>query len=370
MNSSVDIVQVKFGKRPVGKLALNKRHVALFEYDKQWLENGFSISPIYLPLESRTFVARSEPFDGLFGVFNDSLPDGWGRLLIDRYLRNKGKDPWSVSVLDRLSMVGKNGMGALSYFPENQPGKDRDNGDLDYFASEVSKILHSEKADDLEVLIAKNGSSAGVRPKVIIDYQDDAWLVKFPALHDPPEIGEIEYECSVMARQCGIETPDIRLFQGKYFGSKLFDRIEHERFHVHSVSGLLYADHRLPSLDYEDVLKLTHLITGDFQEVERMFNRMVFNLLIKNRDDHAKNFSFIYREGAWKLAPAYDLTPGYGFNGHHSTTVLGKGNPLMDDVILLAKKIGFREKTAREQIVRNQDLIQSNKRMKKILSDT
>jgi len=341
MVKSANLLKINFNDRSVGRMVLNRHNLAVFEYDKEWIESGFSISPFYLPLTTESFVAKQQPFEGLFGVFNDSLPDGWGRLLADRYLRKNGLDVRSLSVLDRLSLVGKSGMGALCYEPESEVKYKDEQHDLDFFAHEVEKVLSEQEVDDLELLIAKNGSSAGVRPKVIIRHENELWLVKFPAHYDDPKIGEIEYHCSQMAVKCGIEVPESKLFNGKYFGSKLFDRNQTNRVHVHSVSGLLYANHRLPSLDYEDLMKLTRALTNDFGEVERMFKLMVFNILVKNRDDHAKNVSFIYKDNKWTLSPAYDITPSYGFNGNHTTTVLGNGLPVDKDVLNLADRIGI-----------------------------
>lgn len=350
MVKSVNLLKITFNNRLVGRMVLNKHNLAVFEYDKEWIETGFSISPFYLPLTSESFVAKQQPFEGLFGVFNDSLPDGWGRLLIDRYLRKKGVDVRSLSVLDRLGLVGKSGMGALCYKPDYKIKYKDEPHDLDFFAHEVEKVLSEQDVDDLELLIAKNGSSAGVRPKVIIRHENELWLVKFPAQYDDPKIGEIEYQFSQMAAKCGIEVPESKLFNGKYFGSKLFDRNQANRVHVHSVSGLLYASHRLPSLDYEDLMKLARALTHDFGEVERMFKLMVFNILVKNRDDHAKNFSFIYKDNKWILSPAYDITPSYGFNGNHTTTVLGNGLPVEKDVLKLADRIGLSSGKAKGMI--------------------
>lgn len=357
MRQNIDLLTVSYQGKKVGRLALHTDNSALFEYHTDWLEHGFSISPIVLPLSSKTFKAKPEPFNGLFGVFNDSLPDGWGQLLIDRYMRQQGFDPHGLSVLERLSLVGKNGMGALSYYPSKAKSSDIKQYDLSFYASEVQAILHEKKSDNLELLIAKNGSSAGVRPKVIIRHNNEDWMVKFPAMHDSEEIGVIEYETSLRARECQIEMSETKLFQGKYFGTKLFDRDANQRYHVHTASGLLYASHRYPSLDYEDLLKLTQMLTKDMRELEKMFNLMVFNILIGNKDDHAKNFTFIYTENQWKLAPAYDLTPSSGFNGNHSTTILGKGNPDEKDILELAKKVGFPISKANHILERNKEII-------------
>lgn len=344
MIKTVEILKVKCNEINVGRLVLNRENIAVFEYDTDWLNSGFSISPIHLPLTSETFLAKRNPFNGLFGVFNDSLPDGWGNLLLDRLLKEKGINPLELSVLDRLSIVGKNGMGALHYEPESMNLNSSVDFDLDYFAEESFKILHAQNSVAIEQLYNNNGSSGGARPKVLIWYENEEWMIKFRSSFDPENIGEIEYNLSLMAKKCGIEMPETKLFNGKYFGVKLFDRIEANRLHVHSASGLLYADHRLPALDYDDLLKLTRYVTRDVSEVEKMFRLMIFNILIGNKDDHAKNFSFIYQNAGWKLSPAYDLTPNSGFNGNHSTTILGKGNPKVDDVLELGKRHGFDKK--------------------------
>ncbi len=341
MTKKTDLINVFLNDIFVGRLVLNKNNLAVFEYDKKWIEIGFSISPFYLPLRSGAFTAKANPFNGLFGVFNDSLPDGWGKLLIDRYLKECGINPNNLNVLDLLSIIGKNGMGALSYIPENEIIPNIFSNDIDFFATEINKVIKLDSHADLKQLIAKNGSSAGVRPKIIINYLDELWLVKFPALYDDDSIGKTEFSISQIAKKCGIETPETYLFKDKYFGSKLFDRKNNEKYHTHTVSGLLYADHRLPSLDYEDILKLTLALTKNNEEVEKAYKLMIFNILIENKDDHSKNFSFIYKNNKWQLSPAYDITKSTGFNGNHTTTILGKGNPNKNDIINLGIRIGL-----------------------------
>jgi serine/threonine-protein kinase HipA len=344
MIKTVDILKVKYNDIIVGRLVLNRENLAVFEYDNDWLNSGFSISPIHLPLIAESFIAKRNPFNGLFGVFNDSLPDGWGNLLLDRLLKEKGINPIELSVLDRLSIVGRNGMGALSYEPESMKLDSSVDFDLDFFAAETMKILQSQDSEAVETLYKDNGSSGGARPKVLIKHENEEWMVKFRSSFDPENIGEIEFNCSLAAKRAGIEMPETKLFEGKYFGVKLFDRNENNRIHVHTASGLLYADHRLPALDYDDLLKLTRYITRDLSEVEKMFRLMIFNIVIGNKDDHAKNFSFIFKDDKWKLSPAYDLTPNFGFDGNHSTTILGKGNPDDKDIVELGKRHGFDKK--------------------------
>ncbi len=341
MSKTGDVIYVKIGSSLVGRLALNSNNLAVFEYDSDWVKTGFSISPIYLPLKSEVFVAKKDPFNGLFGVFNDSLPDGWGNLLLDRLLMEKGVDYRKLTILDRLSIVGKNGLGALSYEPASLEYATSKDFDLDYFAEEAVKILNAQSTDALESMFNYNSSSVEARPKVIRNYEDCDWMVKFPSVYDSKNIGKIEYQCSLKAIKAGIKISETRLFEGKYFGVKLFDRDNTQRFHVHTASGLLYADHRLPALDYNDLMKLSFYLTQDVREVEKMFRLMIFNIAIGNKDDHAKNFSFIVKNKKWLLTPAYDITPNSGFNNNHSTTILGKGNPEKKNIVELGKRHGF-----------------------------
>ena len=120
---------------------------------------------------------------------------------------------------------------------------------------------------------------------------------------------------------------ETRLFNDRYFGVERFDRTPHGKIHTISAAGLLHANYRIPSLDYSILLKLTLNLTKDMEQVISMFRLMIFNILISNRDDHAKNFSFQWINGTWKLSPAYDLLPSSGFNGYHTTTINGKGEP-------------------------------------------
>lgn len=140
------------------------------------------------------------------------------------------------------------------------------------------------------------------------------------------------------------------LFDGRYFGVERFDRTIQGKIHTISAAGLLHANYRIPSLDYSLLLKLTLNLTKDMEQVAEMFRLMVFNILISNRDDHAKNFSFQWVDGAWKLSPAYDILPSSGFNGYHTTTINGKGEPKLSDTLVLATEIGLSKQSAIQTI--------------------
>lgn len=338
----------------VGTLAKTPERVVAFEYDLDWLNNGFSISPFSLPLIKKVFIPKYEPFDGLFGVFNDSLPDGWGRLLVDRlFLKNK-INPAEIDNLNRLAVVQKSGMGALTYKPEHKFEAINNVSDFDILAQECSKILESQNSDNLDELFCLGGSSGGARPKILTSINNGDWIIKFPSSIDPKNIGEKEYQYSLCAKDCGINMTETKLFPSEicsgYFGIKRFDRKDDKKVHMVSVSGLLETSHRLPNLDYNLLMKLTLELTRNYEDIEQLFRLMCFNVFAHNRDDHSKNFSYLYDDNKkeWHLSPAYDLTYSSSFNGEHATTINGEGkNPSLDDVLAVAKNIGLNEKSAK-----------------------
>lgn len=328
----VDQVRVSLHGCPVGRLMMSPQRTLAFSYDGSWLRDGFSISPLSLPLREGVFIAKRDPLDGMFGVFDDSMPDGWGRLLTDRLLRRRGIDPNSVGPLARLSIVGSGGMGALEYQPENVLERHGGAGDLDDIAAECARMLASDFPDDLDRLFALGGSSGGARPKILTAIDGEEWIVKFPSSVDGTDIGLREYRLSRLAGECGIEMPETRLFPSKqcpgYFGVKRFDRLpDGDKVHMVSAGGLLETSHRIANLDYGLLMRLTMRITDGLADCERLYRLMCFNVFIGNRDDHAKNFSFVFdrSSGRWHLSPAYDLTENPGINGEHTTSVNGKG---------------------------------------------
>lgn len=339
----------------VGTLAKTPERVVAFEYDSDWLIKGFSISPFSLPLNKKVFIPKYEPFEGLFGVFNDSLPDGWGRLLVDRlFLKNK-INPIEIDNLNRLAVVQESGMGALTYKPEHKFETENNISNFDILAQECSKILEFQNSDNLDELFCLGGSSGGARPKILTSIDNEDWIIKFPSSTDPKNIGEKEYQYSLCAKNCGINMTETKLFSSEicsgYFGIKRFDRKNNKKVHMVSVSGLLETSHRLPNLDYNLLMKLTLELTRNYEDIEQLFRLMCFNVFSHNRDDHSKNFSYLYDENKkeWHLSPAYDLTYSFSFNGEHATTINGEGkNPTIDDILTVAKNIGLNEKVAKD----------------------
>ena len=196
----------------VGTLAMTNERKAAFEYADEWLENGFSISPFSLPLEKKVCVPVKEYFNGLWGVFADSLPDAWGQLLLDRMLKEKGCNIDNVSMLDRLAIVGESGMGALTYRPEWDMPKQEKLSSLDELSEQCQKILNTEYSDKLDELYRLGGTSGGARPKIMTKIDGEDWIIKFPAHVDGKNAGLMEYRYSQCAKQCGIDMEETRLF--------------------------------------------------------------------------------------------------------------------------------------------------------------
>ena len=333
-------LEVRFSRSPndslpVGTLAEDRGRV-YFEYAPECLAAGLNLSPFRLPLEAGLFEHRDREFGPLPGVFDDSLPDGWGLLLMDRHFRALGLNPPEISPLDRLSWLGTRTMGALTYHPPaDRESVNSSVFDLHDLARQSRQVLSGAAVDVLPQLLRAGGSPGGARPKVLVGFnpgtggvisgEDDLpegfehWIVKFAAKTDTPDAAAVEYAYSLMAVAAGIDMPPTRLFEtsegDRFFGVKRFDRDSstalrqaqgpeqrrgassppsgNRRYHVHTFGNLIQSNFRIPSADYADLLKATSLLTRNHQHVLRTFRRMVFNVLAHNRDDHVKNFAFI-----------------------------------------------------------------------------
>lgn len=352
----IDKLTVKYNGINVGTLSLTPDNkLCAFEYDKIWLAKGFSISPLELPLKPGLFIAKAEPFYGNFGIFEDSLPDGYGRYLLHKTLLKEGVDDRDMTSLDRLSIVGNSGMGALTYEPATALSKENETLDFDLLQEKALEVLKEQQDTDAGFLLYNSGNSGGCRPKAIFSDEEGHWLVKFRHTYDPQDMGLQEYHYNEVARRCGINVPDFKLTNGKYFTTRRFDLADNgERIHMATAGGLLGISLSAPVLDYSNLLALTGYLTQRSADVEEMYRRMVFNYLTDNKDDHCKNFSYtIQKDGRgkwlWHLAPAYDLTLcTEGYNGQHATSVNGLGRPTLQDFIAVGTKIKMTEKRCRE----------------------
>ncbi len=337
----------------------------LFEYAPEARQQGLELSPLHAPLNHVGAISGQPFFMGLPGLIADALPDGWGLLLMDRTFRRAGRKPEEISPLDRLALVGERAMGALTFEPADEISPAQDELDLEQLARETAMVLADQQDTDADQallhLLQLGGSPQGARPKVLVNFDSitgkincenypaggEPWLVKFPASGENRDACAIEALYARLAAHCGLEIPSSRFFdlrgQHSAFGVKRFDRDGHLRIPLHSLSGALHIDYRLPTLDYEMLLRLTRRLTGDEREVGKAFERCVFNVLTHNRDDHSRNFAFrLDRRRDWQLAPAFDLTFNEGPRGQHFTTIVGEGMaPSREHLLELARRGGI-----------------------------
>lgn len=348
---------VKYNGKIVGYIAELEDKTIAFQYDEEWIKSGFSISPFSLPLSDKIYNNGKSIFEGLYGVFWDSLPDGWGQLLVRRMLARVGINFDKLSILQKLSIIEKNGLGALEYEPSKKLNKISDDYKLDVLAKEANKILQNETEDtELDEIYTLGGASGGARPKAHIKVNGEEWIVKFPCQIDPENSGEKEYQINLLAKKCGIIVNDCKLFPSKncsgYFGAKRFDRENGKKVHMISLAGILETSHRIYNLDYNHLFSVIQAIsvnkTSDMYEA---FERMCFNVMIKNTDDHSKNFAFLYDEKkkGYRLSPAYDLTSTPS-HIEHSMTINGKGDPTEEDLLSVAKTNKLNIKKCKEII--------------------
>lgn len=368
----------------VGRLAWRDRR-ALFEYAPEFLAAGLPLSPLHLPLNPGVQAAPREPFAGLFGVFADSLPESYGRLLLDRRLRALGRDPGALTPLDRLALVGEGGFGALCFMPADEiAGETLPMPDLDRLQAEALAVIAGEPSDMLVALQRLGGSAGGARPKAQVWVGDDGtlataaapglepWLVKFRAPGDPEDIGALEAAYAAMASAAGIEVAPYRLLPSRtgpgHFASRRFDRDADGPLHLHSLAGLLQADPDGAAVSYRQYLRATQYLTRDIRAVEAAFRRMAFNVLAHNHDDHARNHAFLMNAaGEWALAPAFDLTFAPGPGGEHYLAIDGEGKaPTRDHLLaegaaagLPAKRLGLIIDEVRSAVSRWRNIAQA-----------
>ena len=354
------IVSMQFNEEEleVGELVSESKNI-YFKYYDDFIKRGLEISPFKLKLNNEINKAEPIPFEGLFGVFADSLPDGWGRLLLDRTLTARGVNVADITVLDRLAYVGSNGMGALIYRPEMENNHQEEfHFELDEMANASNQVLAGTTSDVLDELFILGASSGGARPKILVGYNPktkqlrptekilppgfEHWLIKFPSSVDRNDSANIEYAYYKMALDARIVMSECKLFKGKsgqvYFGTKRFDREGNRRLHMHSAAGIMNDNFRYSDLDYGDLMDCAFKLERDVRAYEKILRLAAFNVFAHNRDDHSKNFSFLMdAEGRWKFAPAYDLTFSSSGHGMHSTMVAKESaNPTKKHLMDLA----------------------------------
>ena len=351
-------VIIKIWNKNVGAAIWDKdKQVAIFEFDKEFLKEEIDLAPIMMPLEAAIMGKRiysfpnlnPDTFKKLPGLLSDSLPDKFGNTLIDLWLSRNGRSSNDFTPVERLCYVGSKAMGALEFHPtilsESNEVEDIQLADLVEVAAEIMKKKKSldasflkDKKNAVEQIISVGTSAGGMSPKAVIainknddrivsgnldlDKDYEHWLLKFDGIQDkelgdPQGYGKIEYAYYLLAKECGIEMSECRLLpeSGRdHFMTKRFDRVDGEKIHMQTLSGLAHFDfNNIGSTSYEQLFQIMRKLKLGNDQLEQMFRRMVFNVVARNQDDHTKNTSFILPEnGEWRLSPAYDIT--YSFN--------------------------------------------------------
>ncbi|NKF29385.1 MULTISPECIES: type II toxin-antitoxin system HipA family toxin [unclassified Pseudomonas] len=329
----------------VSTTAITGRPLIVFEYSDEAKNRGLELSAYRLPLEGPK-LRRDFPLHqlGLPGPVYDALPDGWGMLLMDRLFKRRGLNSARIGPLERLAYIGNNAMGAMSFEPVAPEALEPQvEVSIDLLAAEVQEVLKGEGGEFLQQLLLVGGSPQGARPKALV-YRDprtgifttiarsgfEAWLVKFPARQEHPEVCAIEMVYAECLRMCGIKTPETQYFSLPNglaaFATRRFDREDDLRVPMQSLAAFTAADFQnAGALDYVNFLRATHLCTNDVREKALAFERVIFNVAFNNRDDHPKNFAYIMsKSGQWTLAPAYDVTFCEGPGGYHQMDVMGE----------------------------------------------
>ena len=367
------ICEVKIWDHRVGALAEDDGKIS-FEYDPQFLGSGLELSPFEMPLTNRIFSHpnRDAAFQGLMGVFADSLPDKFGNAIIEQYFRNKsGIQSYELSPIQKLLYVGKRATGALEYLPAEEQDNDNTRLPLEIanLVNEARQLiqgdLHVKSADIMQVGV----SAGGQYPKAVIAWNKETndvisglgqcpegyhqWMIKFDGTqNEPQEFGKLEYAYSLMAKTAGIDMAETFLLKENnryHYMVRRFDRLkDNEKLHMTSLCGLLHKDFNSPRLiDYEDFLRATLALTNSRAEQQKAFRRLVFNVISRNQDDHTKNFAYLMdRNGQWVLSPAYDLTYAHGnhFTARHQLTVNGKDDDITrDDLLKIAEKLDIQD---------------------------
>ena len=369
----------------IGNLLL-KDGIIYFEYDKAFKTSGLEISPLKLPLSLNGAYSNNDDryFEGLAGVFHDTLPDKFGTKVIERYFESKNIPPHQLNVIQKLMFVGDKSIGAITYKPiihKTEEKKINDLIELQNFYDNAKKIISGdaiEVVDEMLNFMDSAASAGGARAKAIIGYNAHSkeiisgvkrdlkdnfehYLIKFDIANDDgasSDYTKLEYLYMSMAKEVGIDVPKIELLEHgnlAHYLIKRFDRVDKEALHLHSVAGLTHTNFNIPMhYSYDELLRLTRYLTGSQQAVNQQFKRMIFNIVGRNQDDHAKNFAFTMdKNGAWNLSPAYDITysNGVGYTKNHQLSLNGKTNDYtLQDILGLAKKHSIKENVAKEYL--------------------
>jgi len=358
------VAEVRLWGRTIGAVSLDDNSGnAAFEYDSAFVRSGIEIAPLTMPLSSRVYTFPELPektYYGLPGLLADSLPDKFGNVLIDAWLATQGRQPNSFNAIERLCYTGERGMGALEFAPVIGPQARRARqiqiGKLVELASEVLthrndlqvSFANEDRGQALTDILRVGTSAGGARAKAVIAWNPttnevrsgqvpagkglEYWLLKFDGvsgnrdkeLEDPQGYGAIEYAYFKMAKDCGIDISECRLFEEngrRHFMTRRFDRLTGgKKLHMQSLCALAHYDFNMAgAYSYEQALQVIRKLGLPMRSIEEQFRRMAFNIIARNQDDHVKNIAFLMdKSGNWSLSPAFDMT--YSFNPYGSWT--------------------------------------------------
>lgn len=383
-------VKVKLWGTTIGYLHRQDNGLIGFQYDENFIPSGIEVSPIRMPLSDTTYsfpTLPEETFSGLPGMLADSLPDKFGKIVIERYLENQGRDKDSLTALEKLCYTGQRGMGALEYEPSTDIVDINEDVNIDALTKLAADILSEReklnvKYDDNMIAQLMQGSSSvgGARAKTLIALNPETnvvrsgqinagegfeyWLLKFDAIDnnkdkdkepDNKEYTRIEYAYYLMAKAAGIKMSECRLFKENgraHFMTKRFDRkgAKGEKLHMQSLCAIAHMDFNSPRMySYEDAFSVMRQMKLPHTDFIQLYKRMLFNEYAKNFDDHTKNVTFLMdKKGVWRLSPAYDMTFSYNpsstWVNAHQMLINGKADGItMDDFVKVAEKAGIKQ---------------------------
>ncbi len=354
-----------------------------FSYEPGYLSAGVSISPKFLPLQSRTFefpeLRGMEAFMGLPGALADSLPDTFGNLIIRSYFEALGQPDKALSPVQRLLYVGNRAMGALEYLPHLQRKTPEDEQALEVktLVESARRLIEGGAGEAVQEIMRVGGSAGGARAKALILWDrtqkrvrsgfaqardgEEAWLIKFDGVgsanvvdNKAKPFNRIEYTYALLAKQLKIDMSDVDFLEEEdsgmfHFMTKRFDRDGTKKIHMHSLAGMTHVDYNRPqSYSYEAWFRLIMELNLGHPALEQAFRRMLFNVVGRNQDDHVKNFAFLMRDASsgWELSPAYDLTfaAGSNYTRMHQMLIAGKGDDFTrQELIDVGTKFGIRQ---------------------------
>lgn len=369
----VDVAIVKMFGNPIGIFRWDSRYdIVQFEYNKDFIGRGLEPSPLMMPVQSGRIYSFGdigrETFKGLPGLLADSLPDTYGRALFDRWLTLTGRT--SSNIVETLCFLGKRCMGALEFEPAIDVDYNLDSKIAIDSLVEVAReaLLNKENFgvninDDKKAAIAEilqlGTSAGGQRAKAIIAYNKttgevrsgqtdvpdgfDYYIIKLDGVsattgfRETENYGRLEYSFYKLVKACGIDMSECSLIEENdraHFLTKRFDRENGKKVHMQTLCGIAHYDYRLHrAYSYEQAFNVMRALKLPYSQAQEMFRRMVFNVIVRNQDDHTKNISFLMGEdGVWRLSPAYDMGYSYNPNGGWTATHQMSINGKFDDI--------------------------------------